>query len=80
MQTSWRALLASTADCSATGAAACRVLKRCIVDKNARLGSNVKLINKEGVTEANREEDGIIVKDKIIVVIKDAAIPSGYEF
>lgn len=58
----------------------CRHLRKCIVDKNARIGQNVKLINKEGVTEAIREEDGFIVKDGIIVVIKDAAIPSGFEF
>jgi glucose-1-phosphate adenylyltransferase len=40
----------------------------------------VKLINKDGLTEAMREEDGFIVKDGIIVVIKDAAIPSDFEF
>ena len=55
-------------------------LRKCIVDKNARIGSNVKLINKDGVETANREEDGFIVKDGIIVVIKDAMIPSGFEF
>lgn len=57
-----------------------RHLRRCIVDKNARIGANVKLINKEGVAECDREQDGFIVKDGITVVIKDAAIPSGYEF
>jgi glucose-1-phosphate adenylyltransferase len=45
-----------------------------------RIGANVKLINKEGVMEANREADGFIVKDGIIVVIKDAAIPAGFEW
>lgn len=50
------------------------------MDKNARIGQNVKLINKDGVTEAQRENDGLIVKDGIIVVIKDAAIPSDFEF
>lgn len=58
----------------------CRHIKKCIVDKNARIGQNVKLINKDGVTEAQRENDGLIVKDGIIVVIKDAAIPSDFEF
>lgn len=28
------------------------VIKHAIVDKNARIGANVQLINKEGVTEA----------------------------
>jgi glucose-1-phosphate adenylyltransferase len=60
--------------------AMCSHLKKCIVDKNARIGQNVKLINKENVTECDLEDSGIIVKDGIIVVIKDAAIPSGFEF
>lgn len=51
-------------------------LRRCIVDKNARIGENVKILNSEGVKEAAREESGFIIKDGIVVVIKDFAIPS----
>lgn len=69
-----------TESCLPMGIGANSHLRKCIVDKNARIGQNVKLINKEGVTEAIREDDGFIVKDGIIVVIKDAAIPSGFEF
>lgn len=58
----------------------CRHLRKCIIDKNARIGRDVKLINKGGVMEANHEADGFIVKDGIIVVIKDAAIKAGFEF
>lgn len=33
------------------------VVRRAILDKNARIGRDVQLINKEGVTEANRESE-----------------------
>ena len=52
-------------------------IRRAIVDKNARIGEGCKIINKDGVKEANRESDGWVIKDGIIVVIKDALIPSG---
>ena len=38
------------------------VIRKCIVDKNARIGSNVQIINKEGVQESNREDDGYVIK------------------
>jgi glucose-1-phosphate adenylyltransferase len=52
-------------------------IKRSIIDKNVRIGANVKLINKEGVNEANLEDRGFIIKDGILVVVKDTIIPSG---
>ncbi|KAJ3693211.1 hypothetical protein LUZ60_008691 [Juncus effusus] len=54
-------------------------IKRAIIDKNARIGDNVKIINKEGVQEAARETDGYFIKSGIVTVIKDAVIPSGWE-
>lgn len=54
------------------------VIKRAIVDKNARIGHNVQLINKEGVTEALKTEDkGYVIKDGIIVVVKGSQIEAG---
>jgi glucose-1-phosphate adenylyltransferase len=52
-------------------------VRRAIVDKNARIGQNVKIINKDNVMEANRESDGFIIKDGIVVVIKGSIIDSG---
>jgi hypothetical protein len=37
----------------------------------------VQIINKDGLKEANREADGFIIKDGIIVLCKNAHIPSG---
>ncbi len=52
-------------------------VRKCIIDKNARIGSNVRIVNEAGVVEANREEDGFVIKDGIVVVIKDTIIPDG---
>ncbi|CAK9195405.1 unnamed protein product [Sphagnum troendelagicum] len=53
------------------------VVKRAIVDKNARIGSNVKIVNKDDVEEAARENDGYFIKSGIVTIIKDAVIPNG---
>nr|CAD1831450.1 unnamed protein product [Ananas comosus var. bracteatus] len=52
-------------------------IKRAIIDKNARIGENVKIINGDSVQEAARETDGYFIKSGIVTVIKDALIPSG---
>jgi glucose-1-phosphate adenylyltransferase len=53
------------------------VIRKVILDKNARIGKDVQLTNKAGVKEANREAEGYIIKDGIIVVCKDAVIADG---
>lgn len=53
------------------------VIKKCIVDKNARIGHNCQIINKDNVQEAFKEEEGYIIKDGIVVIIKDSIIPDG---
>ncbi len=52
-------------------------IRRAIIDKNARIGKNVMIVNKEGVEEANREELGFYVRSGIVVVIKNATIADG---
>eukprot|EP00897_Mesotaenium_endlicherianum_P008193 jgi/Mesen1/7401/ME000388S06620 len=59
------------------GIGANSVIRRAIVDKNARIGRNVQIINKDGVDEANREDAGYFIKNGIITIIKDACIESG---
>lgn len=50
---------------------------RAIIDKNARIGPNCQIVNKDGVKEAMREDQGYIIKDGIIVIIKDSNIAAG---
>ncbi|KAG8049481.1 hypothetical protein GUJ93_ZPchr0009g1207 [Zizania palustris] len=52
-------------------------IRKAIIDKNARIGENVKIINADNVQEASREADGYFIKSGIVTVIKDALIPSG---
>lgn len=52
-------------------------IRRAIIDKNAHIGDNVKIINVNNVQEAAREADGYFIKAGIVVIIKGAIIPSG---
>ncbi|KAM0829317.1 hypothetical protein ACQ4PT_066958 [Festuca glaucescens] len=52
-------------------------IRKAIIDKNARIGENVKIINVDDVQEASRESDGYFIKSGIVTVFKDALIPSG---
>jgi glucose-1-phosphate adenylyltransferase len=51
------------------------IIRRAIIDKNARIGHNVKIINKDRVEEAEREKQGFFIRNGIVVVIKNAVIP-----
>jgi glucose-1-phosphate adenylyltransferase len=46
-----------------------------IIDKNARIGRNVRICNEAGVEEA--DGDGWAIRDGIVVVAKNAVIPDG---
>ncbi|GMI81040.1 ADP-glucose pyrophosphorylase small subunit 2 [Hibiscus trionum] len=50
-------------------------IRKAIVDKNARIGNNVKIINKDNVEEGDREGNGYIISGRIIVVLRSAQIP-----
>ncbi|XP_076930211.1 glucose-1-phosphate adenylyltransferase small subunit, chloroplastic/amyloplastic-like [Bidens hawaiensis] len=52
-------------------------IKKAIIDKNARIGDNVKIVNIDNVEETARETDGYFIKSGIVTVIKDTLIPSG---
>jgi glucose-1-phosphate adenylyltransferase len=59
------------------GIGANTTIRRAIIDKNARIGSDVMIINKEGVDEAQREDLGFYIRSGIVVVLKNAIIPNG---
>ena len=52
-------------------------VKRAILDKNTRVGNDVKIINKDNVEEADRPEQGFYIRNGIVVVVKNASIPDG---
>lgn len=52
-------------------------IQNAIIDKNARIGCSVKILNKDRVEETEREDEGFYIRNGIVVVIKDAKIADG---
>jgi glucose-1-phosphate adenylyltransferase len=52
-------------------------IRRAIIDKNARIGRHVQIINKDRVEEAEREDEGFFIRNGIVVVLKNAKITDG---
>ncbi|HMV99891.1 MAG TPA: glucose-1-phosphate adenylyltransferase [Acidobacteriota bacterium] len=50
-------------------------IKRAIIDKNARIGNNVQLLNDKGIQEATAEN--YVIRDGIIIIPKGAIVPDG---
>jgi glucose-1-phosphate adenylyltransferase len=50
-------------------------LDRVIVDKNARIGDDVRLVNEQGVGE--KDGDGYFIRSGVIVIPKDGVVPAG---
>ena len=51
------------------------LIERAIVDKNARIGSGVRIVNQAGLQHA--DGDGYYIREGIVVVPKGAVIPDG---
>ncbi|GAB4214250.1 MAG: glucose-1-phosphate adenylyltransferase [Synechococcales cyanobacterium] len=49
-------------------------INRAIIDKNARVGRNVKIINKDHIQDTEQLDLGFCIKDGIVIVIKDGQI------
>jgi glucose-1-phosphate adenylyltransferase len=57
------------------GIGANTTIRRAIVDKNARIGKNVQIVNKDNVQEGSYEDRGFCIRNGIVIVMKDATIP-----
>ncbi|MBC8030409.1 MAG: glucose-1-phosphate adenylyltransferase [Pyrinomonadaceae bacterium] len=53
------------------------VINRAIIDKNARIGSGVRLINEARVREADGPDGSYHIRDGIIIVPKNAVVKNG---
>ena len=53
------------------------VIRRAIIDKNARIGSGVRLLNEAGLQEASAEDGTYFIRDGIIIVPKNVVIKDG---
>ncbi|HJN36834.1 MAG: glucose-1-phosphate adenylyltransferase [Prochlorococcus sp.] len=52
-------------------------IKKAIIDKNARIGENVTIVNREGIEEADRSDEGFYIRNGVVVVVKNASISDG---
>ncbi|HJT67222.1 MAG TPA: glucose-1-phosphate adenylyltransferase [Pyrinomonadaceae bacterium] len=59
------------------GIGAGTVVTHAIIDKNARIGSNARLLNEAGTSEADGPNGSYYIRDGIIIVPKNAVIPDG---
>ncbi|HIK54262.1 MAG TPA: glucose-1-phosphate adenylyltransferase [Synechococcales cyanobacterium M55_K2018_004] len=59
------------------GIGANSIIRRAIIDKNACIGCDVQIVNKDRVEEAERESQGFYIRNGIVVVLKNATIPDG---
>ncbi len=59
------------------GIGANTTVQRAIIDKNARIGQNVQIINKDRVEESNKEELGFYIRTGVTVILKNAVISDG---
>jgi glucose-1-phosphate adenylyltransferase len=59
------------------GIGAGSIIERAIVDKDCRIGSNVRIVNRAGVQEADHHQPDYVIRDGIVVVPKATTIPDG---
>ncbi|KAK9914771.1 hypothetical protein WJX75_000324 [Coccomyxa subellipsoidea] len=62
---------------SALGIGANTVIKGAILDDNVSIGENVRITNEQGIIDADRTEEGFVIQDSIVTVLRNAAIPAG---
>jgi glucose-1-phosphate adenylyltransferase len=53
------------------------IVRHAIIDKNARIGSNARLLNEAGATTADGPNGSYFIRDGIIIVPKNAVIADG---
>ncbi|PKI35597.1 hypothetical protein CRG98_044051 [Punica granatum] len=52
-------------------------IANCIIDKNARIGKNVIIVNKDKVMEGDRPSEGLYIRSGITIVLKNSLIQDG---
>jgi len=53
------------------------IIRRALIDKNARIGKDVRLLNEAGAETADGPDGMYYIRDRIIIVPKNALIPDG---
>ncbi|MFN0278598.1 MAG: glucose-1-phosphate adenylyltransferase [Pyrinomonadaceae bacterium] len=53
------------------------VIQRAIIDKNVRIGNNVRLLNQDGAVDREADDKSFYIRDGIIIIPKNAVIADG---
>jgi glucose-1-phosphate adenylyltransferase len=53
------------------------IIRRAIIDKNTRIGAGVRLVNESGIEHADGDDGNYHIRDRIIIIPKNAIIPDG---
>jgi len=53
------------------------IIRRAIIDKNARIGAGVRLLNEAGVMNADAEDKSYYIREGLIIVPKNSVIANG---
>ncbi|KAM7475018.1 hypothetical protein LguiB_022261 [Lonicera macranthoides] len=52
-------------------------IRNAIIDKNVKIGKDVIIMNKDGVQEADRQEEGFYIRSGITIILEKATISDG---
>jgi len=66
---------AQTKGIPAIGIGAESVIENAIIDKNARIGRGVRIVNRDGIKE--KDGNGYFIREGIVIVAKNGVIPDG---
>src|SRR5205823_14550511 len=59
------------------GVGAHTTISKAIVDKNARIGRQVRIVNRDHVQVVKRGDLGFVIRQSSVVVMKNATLPEG---
>lgn len=59
------------------GIGANTLIRRAIIDKNARIGAGVRLVNESGIENMDAHDGSFFIRDRIIIVPKEGVIYDG---
>jgi len=62
----------------AIGIGAGSVIEGAILDKNCRIGRNVRIVNERQIENSDGDNEICMIRDGIPMVLKDAALPDGW--
>ncbi len=62
-----------------TGIGENTIIRRAILDKNVRIGKNVKILNRDNIENYDAPDRSFYVREGIVIVPKNAIIPDGTE-